>query len=171
MGKERDKFTEIYNQYYPLVFSAIRTKIEDIDDANDIMQEVFIRFYNQIDEVENPRKWLYGTLRNTVFEFYRKSKPDTNIDDVFSDMSLTFVNGFRDARIIIGEAFENMEHFNSDEEKSLFDLIAMHTFSYSQTAKQLGMTRRQVEYKYQQIVERILDYLKKQGIKGIDDLL
>lgn len=36
---------------------------------------------------------------------------------------------------------------------------------------QLGMSKRQVRYRYGLIVERILAYLQKQGIKSLEDLL
>ncbi|HNV48562.1 MAG TPA: sigma-70 family RNA polymerase sigma factor [Spirochaetota bacterium] len=171
LAKLRDRFTETHSQYYPLVFSAVHTKVDNVDDAHDICQEVFIKLYEKFDSVENPRKWLYGALRLAVFEYYRRRDPGTDIDDVFNDVSLTFVNGFRDARIVIAEAMEDMVHFDGEEDKTLFDLIAVHNFSYSQTAKQLGLTKRMVEYRYRRIVESILDALKKKGVGHIEDLL
>lgn len=171
MSRKRDNFTEDHKRYYPLVFSAVYTKVGNIDDANDICQEVFIRFFEKYDEVQNSRKWLFGTLRHVVFEYYRKKKGDVNIDDVFTDISLTFVNGMRDIRIIISEAIENMDNFNDEDERTLFDLIAVQNYSYSETAKMMGMTKRMVQYRYKRIVDNILDYLKARGIKDFEDLL
>lgn len=171
MAGRKDTFTEIYNGFYPLVFSAVYTKVENIDDTKDICQDVFIKFYEKFDDIEDHRKWLYGALRLAVFEFYRKKKGNINIDDLFNDISLTFVNGFRNARIILSEAFDNIENFSNENEKTLFDLIAVYNYSYTEAGKELGLTKRQVEYKYRSIVDRILDYLKKQGIENIGDLL
>ena len=173
MSKKKDKFTEAYDNYYPVVFSVIYTKVDDVHDAKDICQEVFLKFFEKFDEIENYRKWLFGALRLSVFDFYRKKnkgKGNVDIDEIFSDVSLTFVNGFRDARIIISETFEKVENFSS-EDKTLFDLVAYHNFSYSQTAKQMGLTKRKVEYRYRRIVNEILDILKKKGIDNIEDLL
>jgi len=171
MANKKHIFADLHNKYYPLIFSAVYTKVGDTDDTNDICQEVFIKFYEKFEEIENKRKWLYGALRLAILEFFRKKKSNVNIDEVFSDVSLTFVNGFRDARIIISEAMENMDNFNNEEERIIFDLIAINNFSYNQTAKQLGLTKRQIEYKYKLIVNRIIQYLKKKGVDNIEDLL
>ncbi|MDY6968108.1 MAG: sigma-70 family RNA polymerase sigma factor [Spirochaetota bacterium] len=171
MTKKKDLFTEMHSKYYPLIFSAVYTKVDNVDDAKDICQEVFIKFFEKFGEIENYRKWLYGALRLAVFDFYRKSRPNINIDEVFDDISLTFVNGFRESRIIINEAIENMDNFDNETDKIMFDLIAINNFTYAQTAKQLGLTRRQVEYKYKKITDRIIDYLRKKGIDNLEDLL
>ncbi|MFH0975873.1 MAG: sigma-70 family RNA polymerase sigma factor [Spirochaetota bacterium] len=171
MSKKKDRFTEDHKRYYSLIFSTVYTKVENIDDTKDICQEVFIRFFENYEKIIDSRKWLYGTLRNVVLEFYRKEKGDIDIDDVFKDISLTFVNGFRDARIIISEAMEDMANFNSDEEKNLFDLVAVYNYSYTEAGRQMGLTKRQVEYKYRHIVDKIIDNLSKKGIRNIEDLL
>lgn len=171
MSAKKDRFTENHKKYYPLVFSAVYTKVENIDDAKDICQEVFIRLYENYENVIDVRKWLYGTLRNVVLEFFRKNNKNTDIDEVFKDISLTFVNGFRDTRIIISEAMEDMEHFNGEDEKILFDLVAVYNYSYTEAGRQLGFTKRQVEYKYRRIVDNILDKLTKKGIRNLEDLL
>lgn len=110
-------------------------------------------------------------MRLSVFEFYRKKRGDMDIDEVFNDVSLTFMNGFRDARIVISEAIENMKLFDGEDDKVLFDLIAVHNYSYNETAKELHLTKRMVEYRYRRIVDSILDYLKKKGLTNIEDLL
>lgn len=172
MRSKRDEFIEAHNDYYPLVFSAVHAKVDNIDDVRDICQDVFIRFYEKLDGIENRRKWLYGALRIAVLEYYRKKRGiDADIDDVFDDVCLTFVNGFRDARIIIGEAIENNEFFSERLSREIFDYIALYNYSYSETGRVLGLSKRQVEYRYRRIVEAILDYLKTKGIRQIEDLL
>ncbi len=172
MTSKRDAFTETYAKYYSLIFSTVLTKIDDVDDARDICQDIFTRFFEKFESVENHRKWLYGTMKNVIMEFIRaKQGGSVDIDDVFNDVGLTFVNGFRDARIVISEAIEDMENFSDEEDKIIFDLVAVYNFSYSQAAKKLGFTKRKVEYRYRLIADRIIDYLNKKGIKNIEDLL
>ena len=141
MKRKKDEYTEAHNRYYPLVFSSIYTKIENIEDTKDICQDIFIKFFEKFDEIENKRKWLYGALRLAVFEFYRKKKGSNNIENVFNGAGLTFVNSLRNARIVIGEAMEEVENFIDEDEKTLFDLIAQYNYSYSAVAKQLGFVQ------------------------------
>ncbi|HNV46328.1 MAG TPA: sigma-70 family RNA polymerase sigma factor [Spirochaetota bacterium] len=166
------EFAEAYNDLYPVVFGAVYSKVGNPEDAQDICQELFVKLYEKLETIENRRKWLYGALRLEVMAYYRKKKPDgVDIDEVFADVGLTFVNGFRDARIVISGAIEHDENFEDERERALFDLVAVQNYSYEQAGMQLGMSKRQVRYRYGLIVERILAYLQKQGIKSLEDLL
>ena len=40
-----------------------------------------------------------------------------DIDNIFNDAALTFVNGFRDMRIIVEEALEDVDIFKDENEK------------------------------------------------------
>lgn len=166
------EFAEAYSDYYPVVFSAVYSKVNNFDDAEDICQELFIKFYDKLDTIENRRKWLYGALKLEVMAFYRRKKHgDVDIDDVFNDVGLTFVNGFRDTRILIGEAIEDMSNFKDDADRVLFDLVAVQNYTYEEAGSHLGMTTRQIRYRYGLIVDRLTDYLKKKGIGSLEDLL
>lgn len=168
--KNKDYFTQIYLDYYPLVFSAVYSKINDKDEVNDICQEVFIILYNKLDEIENIRKWLYGTLKNVVLQHFHKKRGDeVNLDEIFDDVGVTFVNGFRDTRIILSETIEQLDL--TEDEKTTLDLIATHNFTYTHVARTKGLSRRQVEYKYEKIVKQIIEHLKKKGIKDVEDML
>ncbi len=171
-SSKTESFTELYNTYYPLIYSVVNSKVNNADDTEDICQEVFIRYFEKVDEVESPRKWLYGTLRNVVSDYYRKKKGKTvNVDDLFNDISFQYVNGFRDTRILIQEAFDNMNNFKDEKDKILFDLVAVYNFTYSETGEQLGLSVRQVRYRYGLIVKTLLDYFKQKGINSLEELL
>ena len=168
---KRDRFSEIFIEYYPLVLNTVFTKVGSKEDANDICQEVFILLYEKFDEVLNIRKWLFGTLRYVTYRYYEKqSKIRENIDKMFQDIALTFTNGFRDTRIIINDAIENTEM--SDEGRLIFEYIAVYNYSYSNTGAILGLSKRQIGYRYLKLVNSILEYLKvHHGIEVIEDLL
>ncbi len=169
--KKKDRFSELHSKYYPLISSVVYSKTGNVDDTQDICQEIFLKLINKLDEIQDPRKWLYGTLRYTVYDYYKDKNGDHIDIDNLDDVSLTFVNGFRDTRIVISEALENIENFSSEKDRILFDLVALHNFSYSETAKELGLTKRQVEYRYRQIAGQIIEYLNRKGIKDIEELL
>ncbi|MDY6934431.1 MAG: sigma factor [Spirochaetota bacterium] len=68
MRNKRNKLTEIYSEYYPVVFSAIYTKVGNREDANDICQEIFIRLYESLENVDNIRRWLFSAPKLVVLE-------------------------------------------------------------------------------------------------------
>jgi RNA polymerase sigma-70 factor, ECF subfamily len=168
--KKRDLFSGLFVEYYPMVFNAIITKVSSQDDAEDICQEVFIALYNHLDEIKNIRAWLYGTLKNMVLKYYKeKYAGDDSIENFMEDAALSFVNGFRDTRIIISEVLERA--LSDDEERNMFEHVAVHKYSYSETAALMGLTKRKVEYKYNKIAAKITQLLRERGISQIEELL
>jgi RNA polymerase sigma factor (sigma-70 family) len=167
---KRDLFTEFFVDYYPMVYNAVVTKVTSLPDAEDICQEVFIALYNHLDDVLNIRAWLYGTLKNFVLKYYKeKYAGNENLENFMEDAALSFVNGFRDTRIVISEVLDKA--LSDDEERSMFELVAFHKYSYSETAAIMGLTKRKVEYKYNKIAAKITMLLKERGISQIEDLL
>lgn len=171
-SKSAKKFTEHYNDYYPLVFHGIKSKIHDVDTTEDLSQEVFTRFYSKIDEIENPKQWILGTMKMVLFEYYKKKKTDSvDIDTLLENPGLHFVNGFRDTRIIIETALSAPENFRDENDKSIYDLVGLKNYTYAEAAEHMGLTERHVRYRYNIVVSNITDYLRKKGIKNLEDLL
>src|SRR4030042_2981666 len=172
--KERE-FRKSYNDYYPMILNALYSRVGNMEDAEDICHEIFVSYYRKFDEVRDPRSWLYGAMKFCISNYYQKKRGfDANsitIDNMEDDIHFAFENGFRDMRIIIHEAIENDQNYNNEKERILFELIAINNYTYDQAAKHLGLTKRQVVYKYQQVSRRILDRLRERGITRIEDLL
>jgi RNA polymerase sigma factor (sigma-70 family) len=163
---KKDEYSIAYLDYYPLVFSAVHLKVGNIDDARDLCQEIFILFFEKFQEIQNKRAWLMGTMKNVMLRYYaRKGKDNVNLDDT----ELRYVNGFRDTRILINEAIDNIEC--GEKEKLILEMIAKYDFTYKHTAETIGLSIRQVQYKYEVLVGQISAYLKKKGIKDIEDLM
>jgi len=169
-SKRRDKFTVLFTDHYPTVYNAACLKVGSPTDAEDICQEVFLALHHHLDEIENVRAWLFGTLRNKVLEFYRKKyRSDEEIDAIMADAALSFVNGYRDTRIVIGEIID--EVVTDIEDRTIFELVAIYGYSYSETARLAGITKRMVDYKFNMIAKRIIARLKEKGVAHLEDLL
>ena len=171
--KERQRraiFAEVYEKYYPLVFNILYSKLSKQDLADDMCQEVFITYYTKLEQVENPRKWLLGTLKYSLLNYFKqKHKNHVDIEDVFNDINLQFVNGMRDTRLIIEEAIAEVAM--TDEERLIFEYLSYYNYTQENTAKIMGLTRKKTIYKYSKVLRRIMDYLAQKGIKNIEDLL
>jgi RNA polymerase sigma-70 factor, ECF subfamily len=64
----------------------IRSKVHNHDEADDLLQDVFIRIHNHIDAVkdqEKLRSWIYQIARNAIIDHYRtKHVADEYTDDL-----------------------------------------------------------------------------------------
>ncbi len=166
-----DRFVENYDSYYSIIFSSIYSRVNNYHDAEDICQEVFIRLYDKMEEVENPRRWLYGCLRHVVFDYYKAKKKDVDVDKLFEDIGMGYVNGFRDSRLMIKQVIEDICNEAGDRDASLFELVAVYNYSFVQAAKHLNLSYKQTVYRYGVFSGRVVEKLKEKGIENIEDLL
>lgn len=168
---KRSACIDAYNKYYGLVCSEFYSKLSNIDLAEDLSQEVFITMFEKFETIENVRTWLYGAIKNKIRNYVKKNKIDAvDIDDVFYDDGLAFINGMQDTRIIIEQALQNIEAA-SDLELLVFDMIAKQNRGLTETARSLNISQRKVRYAFAQIKRKLLDELNKNGIKSIEALL
>ena len=72
MAKQGDKQEEIRNNSGRL-FGFIRKRVDNNEDAEDILQDVWYLFSGiSLDDVENVSAWLYRVARNKITDWYRK---------------------------------------------------------------------------------------------------
>jgi DNA-directed RNA polymerase specialized sigma24 family protein len=108
------RYSEIFSLYYPTVMNAVYSRVSRMEDAEDIVQNVFIRYYEKMNEVLDARSWLLGALRFEVMNYYqKKSGGDAHMDDIFRDNPKSFTNGFRDSRIILEKAISGIREEES----------------------------------------------------------
>ncbi|MCP4131876.1 MAG: sigma-70 family RNA polymerase sigma factor [bacterium] len=173
----QDVFRTAYREYYPIVNGSIYTKIGDKETADDLTQDVFLTLFEKLDEVVNKRKnvrgWLFKTVEYKLIKYYQKVKKmpeDLATLEATGDIALTYINGFKDTRMIIKEALEIT--ITDDKDQNIFDLVAVQNYSYREVSQEIGLSYKQVRYRYEKIVRNIQDYLKKEkGITKLEDLL
>jgi RNA polymerase sigma-70 factor (ECF subfamily) len=81
---------EIWEDFGQRLRSFILKRIDDPRDADDILQEVFIKIHTNLDSLQDDRRlvpWLYQITRNTIIDHYRSRKvgvplPETLAIDV-----------------------------------------------------------------------------------------
>lgn len=80
--QQKNTVSQAFNKLGKQLFAFIRDKVKIVEDAEDILQEVWYQFSNlsNIDQVENASAWLYTVSRNKITDFYRKKKTE-NLED------------------------------------------------------------------------------------------
>ena len=73
--RTRTAFSYLYDNYAPALYSVIFSVLQDKELANDVLQEVFIKVWKQIDQY-NPEKgrlftWLVNVSRNASIDTLR----------------------------------------------------------------------------------------------------
>ena len=64
----------IYKTFHSHLLNYIRSKIRSKEDAEDILQNVFIRISSNVDKLSEDKKlkgWIFTITRNAVIDYYR----------------------------------------------------------------------------------------------------
>jgi len=77
MTTYNDTIAKIYAKYKRQLLQFIHSRVNVLEDAEDILQDVFYQ-YTRINELADPVKqtmaWLYKVTRNKITDYYRKKR-------------------------------------------------------------------------------------------------
>jgi RNA polymerase sigma-70 factor (ECF subfamily) len=141
-------------QYAPQLYSAALRMTRNSADAEDLVQETFLKAYRSFrtyEEGSNLRAWLYRILTNTFINTYRAKQrrpTETDLDDV-EDLYLYRRLGSMETALAARSAEDTMfELFTDDEVKAALEdlpenfrlpvlLADVEGFSYKEIAEML----------------------------------
>jgi RNA polymerase sigma-70 factor (ECF subfamily) len=75
---DQDALAQVHEQYYDSIYRYMTYRVNDLQTAEDLTSEVFIRFLHAIQQRNAPqntiRGWLFGAASLILKEHYRKKK-------------------------------------------------------------------------------------------------
>lgn len=80
-------FNELWEQYNDHIRNFVQDKTRFHPDAEDIVQNVFVKAYRSIGDVRDDRKiraWLFQIARNSIIDHFRKVKRTEELQDQYS---------------------------------------------------------------------------------------
>lgn len=85
--------TYLWNNFSGNIREFLLKRVKQREDAEDVLQEVFIKIHNNLNELKDERKlipWIYKIVRNTLTDYYRKNnKLYTELkEDQFSEANV-----------------------------------------------------------------------------------
>lgn len=169
MKTERQKyFSDVVNRYSETLYWKIRRIVLCHDDANDVLQNVFIKAWNNLDDFHEKSKistWLYRIAINEALDFLRKQKhmvtaAPTNGDNSVANMLMAdeFFDG-DEAQALLQEAIARLP----DVQRVVFNLRYFEEMKYSDMSKLLDTSEGALKASYHIAVGKITDFLKDRG--------
>ena len=122
-------FTDQAMDLMPSLYSAALRMTRNPSDAEDLVQETYLKAYRgfgSFEEGTNLKAWLYRILTNTFINRYRaaKRRPDeTDLDDVEDFYLYRRLGGLEEARAGRSAEDELMDLFSEAEVKAAVDAL------------------------------------------------
>ncbi|WML40408.1 RNA polymerase sigma factor SigX [Neobacillus sp. OS1-2] len=160
-------FDELYQKYHHDVFQFLFYMVRNKEQAEDLVQEVYIRVfksYHRFEGKSSEKTWLFSIARNVAIDFFRKQKGWK--ERIFEKFDWS-TNQVKDENPIPEEITVQREEikwiykcleFCTLDQRSVIILRYLQDLSISETAQALGWT----ESKVKTTQHRSLKVLKKQ---------
>jgi RNA polymerase sigma-70 factor (ECF subfamily) len=187
---DQAQFAELAMEYMPSLYSAALRMTRNPSDAEDLVQETFLKAYRafgRFEEGTNLKAWLYKILTNTFINSYRaaKRRPEkADVEDV-EDLYLYHRLGDLQATGTGRSAEDEMfDHFTDDEVKLAIEslpeafriavlLADVEGFSYKEIAEitevPIGTVMSRIHRGRKALQKALLDYAVARGLVGSAD--
>lgn len=153
----------------PLMIYAFQI-VHDREEAQDLVQDAFLRFFKQEDKILEPKTWLYKTLRNLSISFLRKNgrlQRTTDGDQLdFLDSMNRPVESILVKNLEKDEALNRVRHAISLLPKESAEIIQLkfdQQKSYIEISQITGLSVSNVGYKLHHIIKDLSQALKREG--------
>lgn len=161
--RSRAAFAEVVRLYSEQLYWKVRRMVLNHDDANDILQNVFIKAWNNLDEFHNKAKistWLYRIAVNESLDFLRRQKKTAEIsaDEEPTVAAKLLADDFFDGEhteALLQEAIAQLP----DVQRVVFNLRYFDEMKYSDISKMLNTSEGALKASYHIAVKKITAYL------------
>ncbi len=148
-GRERIEFDEVFALHHRTVFRAARSVVQDAGLAEDVTQEVFLRFYHHRDSIANDemlRPWLIrvaiNLARNTVRGNIRANTREENYVKVSEENQGNTIETDYEQREQISEVNRALSKVKEPLRSCL--ILKQQGLSYKEIAESLSLTETSI---------------------------
>ena len=158
-------FSLVVKQYSQRIYWHIRHMVLSHEDADDIVQETFVKAWTNIDKFRGDSQistWLYRIAVNETLTFLNKNRVDTiSIDTPEGSIaeqleSDTLFNGDR-ADALFHEAIRRLP----DKQRLVFNMKYFEEMKYEEMSEILDTSTGALKASYHIAVKKIEDFLSK----------
>lgn len=161
-NRDYDTFEKLYYDYYKLVKYIIFQKVNNNEDSDDLVQEVFMKVFHKIDTYDSQYTfecWISEISRNTALDFLKK-RGKMQVD-LIDDMSVIPDEQTQESEI--GDELD--EKIRSVIEKEEYQIVCYRIYSnlkFKEIAKLLHSNVSIVSNKYYRAIEKLKREIKKE---------
>lgn len=144
---KKEVLEEIYNKYQKVIYCIAFGILKNKDDAEDIVQSVFIKLHtlekSKLPE-NNILSWLYTLTKNETLQLLRKQKNNIDLDSIYDlEDTDSDIN-----KLIDKENYNNLISKLNSKEKEIISLKIVSNLSFEQISEILGEKTGTIKWRY-----------------------
>jgi RNA polymerase sigma-70 factor (ECF subfamily) len=145
--------------------------MNDRDEAQDIVQESFLRLHQHFDEVRQPSAWLYRTSRNLAFSYKRKHGKVIPFSPIVGEDDSPSMEQI-DEQPLPDDRTERLESVGlamlcldrlAEDMRILVQMKFVEGLSYKEMATTTGMSIGNVGYKLHHAIKLLAGEMEREG--------
>ena len=164
--KRNDAFALLVDQYSQSLYWKIRSIVFRHEDADDILQNTFMKVWSNIATFEGKSKlstWLFSIAINEALDFLRREKRRVQVKQSSENNAANHLiaDDFFDSdqgQAIFQEAIASLPAV----QRTVFTLRYYDEMKYSEMSKILDTSEGALKASYHIAVQKITDFVKKQ---------
>jgi len=161
----RAAFERLVRTYSEQLYWQERRIVLDHEDANDVLQNVFVKAWTHLDDFHQNSKistWLYRIATNESIDFVRRQKAQQDVSSIDDDGSIArqlladrYFDGDETAAML-QEAISQLP----DVQRTVFNMRYFEDMKYSEMSKVLDTSEGALKASYHIAVKKIYDFFK-----------
>ena len=155
MTAKTQNIERTFNQEQNRLTNFIKGRIGSTEDAEDIVQDVFLSFVGAFDDISDLRKsisWIYSVAKNKIVDYRRKKKTysieeQNSSDDIEKGLSLIdlipSLESMPDEQMMLDAIWEEIQLRLEDlpqEQREVFEWHELEGLSFQQISDVTGTT-------------------------------
>ncbi len=158
--EDAQAFNELYNRYWNVFYSYLMARLSDRDVAKEVLQDLWIKIWNQPDFVKTNEKgmadgFLLKFLYFRVLDTYRKNSKIA-IDTISDEQTAAYNSVFEKLNVqeltaIVKKAISELPKATA----KIATLRLLENYSVEETAAELSISKKTVRNKYSEALKSI----------------
>lgn len=161
--RREQAFTRLVREYQEPIYWQIRRMVNSHDDADDILQNTFLKAWTAIEAFRGESKlstWLFRIATNETLNHLNKEKSTQSIDDVSNTgiqlQSDTYFDG-GETQIQFQQALSTLP----PKQRAVFDMKYFQEMKYEEISQIMGTSIGALKASYHHAVKKITEYFDR----------
>ncbi len=162
----REAFGKVVSHYSKQLYWQIRRMVLSHDDANDILQNTFLKAWNNLDYFRGEAKlstWLYRIAFNECLNFLNKQRAQSTLS--IDDDEASTLNQLESDPYFDGDEaellFQQAIHTLPEKQRLVFNMKYFDEMKYEEISQIMGTSVGALKASFHYAVKKIEDFLSR----------